>query len=50
LTVSDRETVKEKIGDIEVTYKSSAGMKRTTPAMSKALRKLVRNINEVSRV
>jgi len=49
LTPSDRETVSEKIGDISVTYKSGSGMKRQTPAMSNALRKLIRSQNEVGR-
>lgn len=50
LTASERETIKEKIGDIEVTYASSAGMKRQTPALTRALKKLVRAVNEISRV
>jgi len=50
LTASERDTAKEKIGDIEVTYKSSSGMKRSTPALTRALRKLIRNVTEVSRV
>lgn len=50
LTASERETTKEKIGDIEVTYASSAGMKRQTPALTNALRKLIRAVNEISRV
>lgn len=49
LTASERETTSEKIGDIAVTYSSSAGMKRTIPAVTKALRKLVRNPTEVGR-
>jgi len=49
LTASERETTSEKIGDIAVTYSSSAGMKRTIPAVTKALRKLVRNPTAVSR-
>jgi hypothetical protein len=50
LAVSDRETISETIGNISVTYKSSSGMKRSIPAVSKALRKLVRNPSEVGRV
>lgn len=49
LTASERETTSERIGDIAVTYSSSAGMKRTIPAVTKALRKLVRNPTEVGR-
>ena len=50
MTASERETVSETIGDISVTYSSTAGMKRQTPAMSKALRKIIRNQNGVGRV
>lgn len=49
LSASERETVSEKIGDISVTYKSNSSMKRTVPAISKALRKLVNNPSEVGR-
>ena len=49
LSASDRATSKEKIGDIEITYEPNASMKRTTPAMTRALRKLVRSVTEVSR-
>jgi hypothetical protein len=50
LTPTERETEKEKIGDIEVTYASSSGMKRQTPALTRALKKLVRAVNEINRV
>lgn len=50
LSVSERETASEKIGDIAVTYRDNAGMKRSIPAVTKALRKLVRNPTEVGRV
>lgn len=50
MTASERETVSETIGDISVTYRSTAGMRRQTPAMSKALRKIIRNQNGVGRV
>ena len=50
LTASDRETISETIGNISVTYKSSSSMKRSIPAVSRALRKLVRNPSEVGRV
>jgi len=49
LSASERETASEKIGDISVTYRSNAGMKRSIPAVSKALRKLVTNPSEVGR-
>ena len=49
LTASERETLVETIGNISVTYKNSAGMKRTIPGVTKALRKLVRNPTEVGR-
>jgi len=50
MTPSERETVSEQIGDISVTYAASSGMKRQTPAMMKALRKLVHPAGYVSRV
>jgi hypothetical protein len=49
LLPSDRETLSESIGNISVTYKQSAGMKRAIPGVTKALRKLVRNPTEVGR-
>lgn len=49
LAASERETASETIGDISVTYRNNAGMKRQTPAMSRALRKLIANPNSVSR-
>lgn len=49
LLPSDRETLSESIGNISVTYKQSAGMKRSIPGVTKALRKLVRNPTEVGR-
>ena len=50
LTPTERETLSEQIGDISVTYASSTGMKRQTPALTKALRKLVHPEGAVSRV
>ncbi len=45
----ERQTVKEKIGDIEVEYKSTSSMRRQTPGLSNALRKLVIPTTMVSR-
>lgn len=45
----ERQTVKEKIGDIEVEYKSNSSMTRQTPGLSNALRKLVIPATMVSR-
>jgi len=50
LSASERETLREKVGDIEVQYSTSSGMKRSTPAIMKALRKLIHSPMEVSRV
>jgi len=49
MTATERETLSEQIGDISVTYASSAGMKRQTPALTKALRKLTHPEGYVSR-
>lgn len=49
MTATERETLAEQIGDISVTYASSAGMKRQTPALTKALRKLTHPEGYVSR-
>ena len=49
LTATERQTTSEKIGDITVAYSSTAGMKRSIPGVTKALRKLVRNPTEVGR-
>ena len=49
LLPQSRQAVKEKIGDIEVTYKDSAGMRRSTPAVSNALRKITEPVDMVSR-
>ena len=39
----ERSTLKEKIGEIEVEYKSSSADRVLTPAATRALRKLVKN-------
>lgn len=49
MTPTERETLSEQIGDISVTYSSSSGMKRQTPALTKALRKLTHPEGHVSR-
>jgi len=49
LTPSEREVTSEQVDSIKITYKDSAGMKRQTPALDRALRKLIKPINEVSR-
>ena len=49
LTPTERETLSESIGDISVTYSSSAGMSRQTPALTKALRKITHSEVAVSR-
>ena len=49
LSARDRQTTQEKIGDITVTYKNNAGMKKETPAVRSALRKIVKPLSMVSR-
>ena len=44
-----RETTKEKIGEIEVTYSATAGMKRLTPGVTTALKKITLAVDKVSR-
>lgn len=44
-----RETVKEKIGEIEVEYKNSSADRTLLPAASQALRKLIKNPMRVVR-
>ena len=44
-----RQVTKEKVDSLEVTYKSNAGMQRHTPAVTRALRKLIRSPMEVTR-
>jgi len=45
----ERQVTKEKVDSLEVTYKSNAGMQRHTPAVTRALRKLIRSPMEVAR-
>lgn len=49
LTPQDRQAEKEKIGEIEVTYSASASMRRSTPAVSYALKKITEAVDAVSR-
>lgn len=49
LSPDEREVISEKIDSISVTYKSSTGMKRATPALTKALQKLTEPMSLVSR-
>ena len=49
LSPSEREVTSEQIDSIKITYKDNAGMKRSTPALERALRKLVLPSSEVSR-
>lgn len=49
LTPSEREVTSEQIDSIKITYKDNAGMKRSTPALDRALRKLVQPSTMVSR-
>ena len=44
-----RATVSEKIGDIQVTYKGNAGMRKTTPAFTHAVRKIIHGRQSVIR-
>lgn len=49
MDAQDRQVTSEKIGDIQVTYKSNAGMRKRTPAFQHKIRKLVHSPNLVSR-
>ena len=49
LSPSEREVTSEQIDSITITYKDNAGMKRSTPALDRALRKLVQPTTMVSR-
>lgn len=49
LAASDRQVTSEQVGEIAITYKDSASMKRETPALTAALRKLTASPNLVSR-
>lgn len=50
LAVQERQTTSEKIGDIQVTYKNNASMRKRTPAVSVALKKITFPIDRVSRM
>ena len=49
LSARERQTTQEKIGDITVTYKGNSGSKKETPAVSSALKKIIKPANLVSR-
>lgn len=49
MTASERRTISEKVGDLQVTYASNADVKRSIPAVTRALRKLIRPMAMVSR-
>lgn len=49
LSPSEREVTSEQVDSIKITYKDNAGMKRSTPALERALRKLVLPFSEVTR-
>lgn len=49
LTPVEREVLSEKVDSIQVTYKSSTGMKRQVPGLTHALRKLIKPVTAVSR-
>ena len=49
LAPSEREVLSEQVDSIKITYKDNAGMKRSTPAPERALRKLVLPSSEVTR-
>ena len=49
LAPSEREVTSEQIDSIKITYKDNTGMKRTTPALTQALRKIVKPVTMVSR-
>ena len=49
MTASDRRTISEKVGDLQVTYANNADLKRSIPAVTRALRKLIRPMAMVSR-
>ena len=49
LSPSEREVLSEQVDSIKITYKDNVGMKRSTPALERALRKLVLPASEVTR-
>lgn len=50
LNNEDRRTIKEKIGDIEVEYASNSEVKTVTPALTRALKKILFPATQVSRI
>lgn len=46
----DRQVISETVDSISITYKDNAGMQRSTPAITSALRKLVQSPTAVIRV
>ena len=50
LDASDRQTVREKIGEIEVQYAPNAGMKKLLPAVTTALKKITVPVDQISRM
>ena len=50
LNTEDRRTIKEKIGDIEIQYASNSESKTITPALTRALGKILYPANLVSRI
>jgi len=49
LNNQERKTIRERVGDIEVTYASNSENRTLTPALTNALRKIVQSSNVVSR-
>ena len=49
MTASDRRTISEKVGDLQVTYANNADVKWSIPVVTRALRKLIRPMAMVSR-
>lgn len=50
LNTEDRRTIKEKIGDIEIQYAQNSESKTITPALTRALGKILYPANLVSRI
>lgn len=49
MSAQERQVVSEKVGEIQVTYKDTVGMRRRTPAFQHQVRKLVHNPTTVGR-
>jgi len=49
LAPSERQVTSEQVDSIKITYKDNVGMKRETPALTHALRKLIKPVTMVSR-